>query len=111
MKRSPLKRSTTPINRVSVKTFDKQSARCTLRQAYLEAHPFCECCGIARATEIHEPWTRGRGGPIDDARNFMSLDSHCHRFIHENPEWAESKGFLISAAGGPKWLERGGVNQ
>jgi hypothetical protein len=110
MKRSPLKRFSR-LNPVSESTFVKQRKRRTLRAAFLKKHPWCRVCGNALAVHVHEPWTRGRGGPMDDARNFMGLCQKDHDFIHANPEWAERHGFLIPAHEGKKWLERGGVNQ
>lgn len=111
MKRSPLKRSTTPINRVSAKTFDKQRTRRKIVAAHFKAHPFCANCIVARASHPHEPWSRGRGGPIDDPRNLVGLCAECHEWVHRNPLEAKRRGLLVSAHEGAAWLERGGVNQ
>ncbi|MBK8246426.1 MAG: hypothetical protein IPK85_03370 [Gemmatimonadetes bacterium] len=116
MKRVPIHRNQSlqrysRLNPRSKSTHAKMRERRSIVAEVLKAHPFCHVCGIVKAVEVHEPWSRGRGGPILDRRNCMAVDERCHRFIHENPEWAEKHGFLIPGHEGPAWLERGGVNQ
>lgn len=113
MKRSPMNRGkargwNSTLNSVSPKQRAKNSKRKPMRDAYLAAHPRCEtdCGGLA--VDVHEPWTRRRGGPIDDPRNFMAVCRLCHDWIHQNPSTAKWSGWLISAEDGPAWLSAGG---
>jgi hypothetical protein len=52
-----------------------------------------------RATEVHEPLSRARGGSIIDPANMVPLGA-CHRYIHAHPEIAMRAGLLRSA--GPR---------
>lgn len=69
------------------------------------ANPLCKRCGKPMA-DIHEPWTRARGGPIDDPRNMRSVCRKCHDWIHNNPAHAEWSGWLIPSHEGALWLSR-----
>ena len=125
MKRSPIRRGKplqrkTPMRRGRVKAWNstlgnvspKQAAknrkRKPVRDAYLAAHLMCETdCG-QRAVDVHEPWTRKRGGPIDDPRNFMAVCRECHDWIHGHADEATEQGWLVKAEFGPEWLAAGG---
>jgi len=50
------------------------------------------------ATDVHEIKTRARGGSITDPMNCIALCRSCHRFITENPAFAETHGFIV-----PSW--------
>lgn len=118
MKRSgPLKRKT-PLRSVSKKRQSQQAARRKLVQEQLALRPKCEagepiyvhyqtnfgyeyarerrktdqCYG--RATDIHEPLTRARGGSITDVENTISVCRRCHDWIHAHPEIATDLGLL-----------------
>jgi hypothetical protein len=52
-----------------------------------------------RATEVHEPLSRARGGSIVDPANMVPL-GRCHAYIHAHPEIAMQAGLLRSA--GPR---------
>ena len=118
MKRSPIKR--TPMRRGRVKAWNstlgnvspkqrvKNRKRAPVRDAYIKAYPMCETgCG-ERADDVHEPWTRARGGPIDDPRNMMSVSRQCHDWIHAHNDESEFRCWLVSAVDGPEWLAAGG---
>lgn len=83
----------------------------------LRRYPLCEvqrlrphaCFG---GLTVHEPWTRGRGGPIDDPRNMVTLCAEVNRLVSQDADWmrwATLRGLLIHASQGPAWLEAGGV--
>lgn len=70
-----------------------------------------ECSGIAT---VHEPWTRARGGPIDDPRNAVPCCAFHNTWLSQTvagQRWGEANGMLISAVDGAAWLKAGGVNQ
>lgn len=48
-----------------------------LRAAHLTAHPFCEECGRAEATDVDHVLSRAKGGS-DEAANLRSLCHACH---------------------------------
>ena len=118
MKRGgPLKRKT-PLRSVSKKRQKLQGARRELVREQLAVRPQCEagaqiymwyrnnfgdtfaqekkrtdrCQG--RATDIHEPLTRARGGSIVDLDNTVAVCRRCHDWIHDNPNVATSLGLL-----------------
>ena len=105
---------------------DKQAAkiarRIPVRDAYLRAHQYCEAkrAGIPFDCwgdfTVHEPWTRARGGPIDDPANMRVCCQAHNTAISQDTRamnWAETvtdrlpyEGlFLVSAAQGAVWLE------
>ncbi len=118
MKRSgPLQRKTS-LRPVSKKRQSQQAARRKLVKEQLAARPYCEageriykwqkdhlgseyarerrktdqCYG--RATDIHEPLTRARGGSITDVGNTISVCRRCHDWIHAHPDIATDLGLL-----------------
>jgi hypothetical protein len=61
---------------------------------------------------VHEIWTRARGGPIDDPRNFATLcDRHTTDVSQDvlTMRWALAHGLLVTRAAGPAWLAAGGT--
>jgi len=117
MKRSPLKRSRTPINAASERTRAARKRRTAPRDEQLRKYPLCEakaagmphqCYGVRT---VHEPWTRARGGPIDDPRNMTTVCAHGNTLISQDSgcmAWAKDNGFLVSASQGARWLAAGG---
>lgn len=123
MKRSgPLKRKT-PLKSISKKRQKIQGERRNLVREQLAVRPFCEAgekiyiwhvdnfgqtharakqktdqCQ-KRATDIHEPLMRSRGGSILDPDNTIAVCRRCHDWIHGNPEAATLLGLLQSAYG------------
>ena len=90
------------------------------RREQLAEFPFCEPkrAGMARACfgrqTVHEPWTRGRGGPLGDRRNMITA---CVRHNEElqqaldGIEFGYANGYLVRRAEGPAWLEAGGFKR
>ena len=118
MKRSgPLKR-TSSLRSVSKKRQQVSGKRRAMVREQLEARPKCEagepiymhyvnkfgkafarerrrtdrCQG--RATDIHEPLMRSRGGSIVDPENTIAVCRRCHSWIHANPEASVAMGLL-----------------
>lgn len=101
---------------VSARQAAKNAARKPVREAQLHRYPYCEgrayrhvCFG---GLTVHEPWTRGRGGPIDDQRNMRTVCAEFNRRISQDAivmRWAHENGFLVRASEGPAWLAAGGV--
>ena len=54
----------------------------------------CECCGDRAGQVVHHRKRRSQGG-TNALANLMLLDGDCHRRIHDEPEWARSRGFLL----------------
>jgi len=67
------------------------------------AGSYCEACGGAaeESMALHHRKLKSRGGK-DTAANLINVHHKCHNLgtksIHLNPEWAESKGFMV-----PSW--------
>ncbi len=100
---------------------EQQAARPT-RQAQLAEYPYCEpkAAGMdggcyprgAGGLTVHEPWTRGRGGPLGDRRNMVTACRWHNEELTQNQQaWAEANGYLVSATEGPGWLEAGGFKR
>ena len=91
----------------------------------LREYPYCEAARAVApqvstwsmcwgSLTVHEPWTRARGGPVDDRRNMVTLCSEHNRQISQDDRmmaWAERHGFLIHADDGPAWLAAGGFKR
>ena len=98
MKRSPLKRKT-PLKRggrlrpVSKKRAKQNKAYSVNREVYLNYHPACEICG-SKACDIHHK--KGRFAErLNDMQYFMAVCRGCHQWIHNNPQQAYAKDYLI----------------
>ncbi len=81
------------------------------RQCALLAMPGHRCFG---GMSVHEPWSRGRGGPTDDLRNWLAVCFEGNRMLSQDADtmqWGLEHGMLVRAADGARWLEAGGVNQ
>ena len=113
----PLKRRT-PLRSMSKKRQAVAGQRRRMVREQLEARPRCEagepiymhyvnsfgtefarerrrtdrCQG--RATDIHEPLMRSRGGSIVDPANTVAVCRRCHDWIHANPDVSVSLGLL-----------------
>jgi hypothetical protein len=113
MKRTPLQRRT-PLRRVSLKRQRVNRERRELVRSELMRRPRCEaghltpasCSGYA--TDIHEPLTRARGGPILDPANTVAICRACHDWIHDNPQSATRIGLLKPSWGNGHTLATGG---
>jgi hypothetical protein len=58
----------------------------------------CHRCWQARATDLHEPLCRSRGGDPSDPAQCWPLCRQCHDEIHDHPEQATRDGWLT-----PSW--------
>ena len=54
------------------------------------------CLGAGGALDQHHKLRRSQGGK-DDLANLVSVHRTCHRQIHEHPEIARHRGFLVGA--------------
>ena len=117
MKRTALARKTPLTTRTAIKRRTPLAAQSAKRKKVaplrakfvrdqLTARPVCEvkvarvCRGLA--VDIHEPFTRARGGSILDPANTLALCRDCHSYVHAHPKWANERGYLrTSAASGP----------
>lgn len=118
MKRTPLRRKT-PLRSMSKKRQRVQRLRRDLVATELDARGVCEAGPLIRqhrierfgreyadrlsatdypcgwySTDLHEPFTRARGGDILDRGNTVAVCRSCHNWIHGNPEAATSIGLL-----------------
>ena len=98
LRKTPLKRSTKPLRRTSLRRVSKKRrkqmhAYSLLRSAFLEAHPVCQVCDMARSVDVHHKAKRGK--------NYLNVDTWLavcrqhHEAIHANPHWARSFGYLV----------------
>jgi len=64
------------------------------RDKYMAIHVKCECgCG-KDSQDLHHK--NGRlGKMVYNVYYFMAVTRECHDRIHNNPEWARKKGYLI----------------
>lgn len=99
---------------------ERQSAKLRARREprleQLRLYPYCQvrrgpydCSG---PLTCHEPWPRGRGGPIDDPRNMLTVCNEHNRLISQDAtmmRWAYEHGALVHAWEGLEWLEAGGA--
>lgn len=102
------------VNRVSSGQADAIERRVRPRDAQLREVSYCEarregapgnCYG---GLTVHEPWTRARGGPIDDRRNMRTVCSQHNRAISQDADtmaWAYEHNFIVKADDGPAWLD------
>lgn len=113
MKRSPLKRGKPLARGAGLKTHKplerrtqlkprskKMTALYTRRRdlvAALLEDGVCERCKTARATDVHEPLLRSRGGDIVDPDQCVALCRSCHDWIHDHPKAATVEGWMKHA--------------
>ena len=114
MKRTPLKRSTRPINRVSKKRKRiTQEIYGPLRDRLLQERPVCERClflvdcdeiginDMRYSVDIHHKQGRVGDNMVDESK-LVALCRMCHGEIHLNPARSRAEGWLISKLkGGP----------
>lgn len=60
---------------------------------------YCECCFQTYASECHHSRSR-IGSLLLNEKYWIALCSKCHRFVHENPSWARTRGLLCEKG---KW--------
>ena len=96
----------------------EQRAAAPARRDQLREFAYCEPVDAGMAfgscfgrLTVHEPWTRGRGGPLGDRRNMITACQYHNDQITQDAAsmaWATENGYLVRAAGGPTWLAAGG---
>lgn len=63
--------------------------------------PWCEVClaedwELKPATDWHHVLPKGRGGKQNQDDSLMiAVSRKAHRKIHDNPDWAEERGYLM----------------
>lgn len=101
MKRTTELQRRTPMRQRSKRTARTYTARRRLVAAMLEPPTRCAagertppgtCTG--RATQVHEPLTRARGGSILDPANCLPVCAACHRWVHDHDAEATAVGLL-----------------
>ncbi len=97
----------------------EMKAESPVRQAFMRYERKCQFKALGGFAvppcfgelHIHEPWTRGGGGPTDDPRNMaVSCDFHngwCQQ-SSEGREFAYANGLLVHDYEGEAWLRAGG---
>lgn len=94
--RQNLKRSSTPVKKVSDKKKARDIVYKVLREQYLKNHPMCEMAikGICTKAGTTIQHLRGRCGEYyTDDRYFMSACLPCHQFVDTHPDFALENGF------------------
>lgn len=105
MKRGGSLRRLTPLRRikrlnpVSAKRAAIADERRELVARILSERPRCEVCRCCVPRDLHEPLARSRGGSPLDESNAVAVcrgpgSCNCHDRIHDNPDWATSRGLL-----------------
>lgn len=54
----------------------------------------CEVCGEEAATQVHHKAGR-EGDDLTDINKFLGTCDGCQRHVHENPEWAFERGYML----------------
>ncbi len=94
--RQSIKRSSTPIPKISDKKQKEDAIYKVLRLVYLKNHPTCEMSikGICTEKGTTIQHLRGRCGKYyTDDRYFMSACLPCHMYANEHPEEAIQNGW------------------
>lgn len=102
-RRGPLRRLTPlrrgkRLNPMSAKRLAIADERRSLVERVLRERPVCEVndgyrC-LRASVHLHERLTRARGGSILDPTNVIAVCWNHHGQIHDNPDWATSRGLL-----------------
>jgi len=90
IRKTPLKRSTKPINKKSPKKKLEDRIYSGLRIIFLRDNPVCQACldGCAHnATEVHHK--RGRGVWFLVVETWLAVCWRCHRWIEDHPDEAK----------------------
>lgn len=63
-------------------------------EAFKRAHPWCQCCRRKRSVHVHHMARRLNGNLVDES-TFLAVCFSCHEKIHNHPEWAVKKGYIL----------------
>lgn len=77
------------IKKTSKKEKERLAKYYVLRESFLKAHPICQVCELAPASEIHHK--RGRTGD-NLFSDFLATCHPCHQTIEKTPALARQKG-------------------
>ena len=93
IRRTPLKRSTKAIRRVSKKRGKALREYARLRAKFLFEHPTCQvgCCEVPSRDVHHKA---GRGKNLNNVATWMAVCLPHHEKIHRNPSWARAHNYL-----------------
>lgn len=118
-RKTPLKRRSKPIRKVSVKRSSQLREYFAARERYLADHPICmvwlaengfsnnqvlldsssvmtfHTMGAPAATEVHHKDKR-RGARLLDQMHWMAVCRFNHNRIENNKAWARANGFLLN---------------
>jgi len=106
------------VNRQSKRRAEELKSEIPIRQAFMKGKTVCEAKGAGAPgdcfgpLQCHEPWSRARGGPTDDPRNFRCVCSTHNTNISQDVatmRWAWASEFLVHSWEGAEWLERKSV--
>jgi hypothetical protein len=104
VKRSWIKRGTkrlarrTPLPQVSAKRAKVNRERSAMIRELWPDGAICIvpwCSTVAE--DPHEPWTRARGGPIDDPDNVVPTCRRHNEKLTEEPDWGYELDLLIAS--------------
>lgn len=104
-RRKPLKRGGS-LKRTRLKPRSEKTQRRYIEERIplvvetLASNPWCEICWRRKSVDVHEKRTRARTGGVHgkdwlDPDNILALCRTCHNWIDDNPQLAETLGFLL----------------
>jgi hypothetical protein len=82
------------IAKISARRKTERQIYSVKRRMFLEQHPKCAVYLDLDATEIHHKNSTRHGKLLDDS-DWLAVSRKGHLWIHDNPEAAEEKGWLI----------------
>lgn len=96
IKRTPLKRNTKPIRKVSEKRAKKDKLYSVLRKLFLadSKNQYCKITG-QQTIEVHHTFSgKDRDKYYLDTTTWMAVSRAGHNWIHDNPKEARELGYL-----------------
>ena len=91
-RRKPLKRSTKPIRRRTLKRARQEREYDKLNPIFLREHPVCMVCWQGRSNQTHH--IDGRiGARLIDFSRCLAVCQGCHDRIGREGKWARVQGF------------------
>jgi hypothetical protein len=82
------------IAKISTRRKTERQIYSVKRRMFLEQYPKCAVYPELDATEIHHKNSTRHGKLLDDS-DWLAVSRKGHLWIHDNPESAEEKGWLI----------------
>lgn len=90
--RSPLKQRTA-LKKRSKRREKEEKEYSKLRRQFLLENPVCAVYAHLQATQTHH--VKGRYGHYLDVSSWLPVSAEGHAFIHNNPQIAKERGWLI----------------